>query len=55
MADRIFGDILAVATAIIGLAIIAVLVGQKSQTSNVIGAMGTAFANDIKAAVSPVT
>jgi PRD1 phage membrane DNA delivery len=55
MFDRFMTDIVAVATAIIGLAIIAVLVGQKAQTSNVIGAAATGLANDIKAAVAPVS
>jgi PRD1 phage membrane DNA delivery len=55
MFDRFMTDIVAVATAIIGLAIIAVLVGQKAQTSNVISAAATGLANDIKAAVAPVS
>lgn len=39
-----------VAVAIIGLAIIAVLVSSKSQTANVITQAGSAFAADLKAA-----
>jgi hypothetical protein len=46
--------IASILAAIIGLAIIAVLVGQKSQTSTVIAATGTAFSGIINAAVSPV-
>lgn len=55
MGDRIMTEIFAVATAIVGVAVIAVLVGQKSQTASVIGAAGTALAKDLQAAVSPVT
>jgi hypothetical protein len=54
MIDRLMTDIVAVATAIVGVALIAVIVSQKAQTSNVISAAGTAFATDLKAAVSPV-
>lgn len=45
----------AILTAIIGLAVIAVLVGQNSQTPSVIQAAGTGLAGLIGAAVSPVT
>ena len=55
MGDKIITEVFAVATAIVGVAVIAVLVGQKSQTSSVIGAAGKAFAQDLQAAVSPVT
>ena len=55
MGDRIITEIFAVATAIVGVAVVAVLVAQKSQTASVIGAAGTALATDLKAAVSPVT
>lgn len=41
--------------AIIGLAIIAVLVSKQSQTGTVLQAGGTAFAQIIGAAVAPVT
>ena len=44
-----------IGSAIVGIAIIAVLVSQRAQTSNVITSAGQAFANDISAAVSPVT
>lgn len=49
------GTVAAIVTAIIGLAIVAVLVGKNSQTSGVIGSAGTALSNLITAAVSPVT
>jgi hypothetical protein len=55
MGDRIVTDMFAVATAIVGVAIVAVLVAQKSQTASVVGALGTALSKDLQAAVSPVT
>ena len=48
-------QIVTVATAIVGLAIIAVLVSRNAATSQVIGAGGQAFAGAISVAVSPVT
>lgn len=44
-----------IAAGIIGLAMFAVLVGQKSKSTEVIRAGGGAFAHAISAAVSPVT
>ena len=55
MGDQFFSSIVTVATAIVGVAIIAVIVSQRSQTSQVITSAGSAFAQDIAAAVSPVT
>jgi PRD1 phage membrane DNA delivery len=55
MGDRIIQDIAAVATAIVSLAVLAVIVGKNSQTSSVITAAGGALSTDIKAAVSPVS
>jgi hypothetical protein len=50
-----FGEaIVAILTAIIGLAIVAVLVSQNAQTSSVLGAFGTSFSQIIGAAVGPV-
>lgn len=48
-------QLVVVISAIIGLAIVAVLVSNNAQTASVIGAGGAALANDISAAVSPVT
>lgn len=45
---------LAVVGGIIGLAIVAVLVSQKAQTSSVIQGAGTALSNVLATAVSPV-
>jgi len=54
MGEKIISDLVAVATAIVSLAIIAVVVGKSSKTSDVITAAGNALGNDIKAAVAPV-
>jgi hypothetical protein len=55
MSDRLFDGIVQIALAIVGIAILAVLVSRNAQTPQVIGAAGKAFAQDIGAAVSPVT
>lgn len=55
MGSQLIGGLITVATAIIGVAILAVLVSRNAQTSNVIGAAGKSFASVIGAAVSPVT
>lgn len=47
--------IVTVATAIVGIAIIAVLVSNRAQTSNVISSAGRAFSTAISAATAPVT
>lgn len=54
MLDRITTEIVGIATAIVGLALVAVLVSQKAQTPQVIKAAGDALSADLKAAVSPV-
>lgn len=55
MGDKIVESVTTIAVAIIGIAIIAVIVSGQAKTSQVIGAAGSAFAQDIGAAVSPVT
>jgi len=55
MGREMFEPVITIATAIVGLAIIAVLVSQKSNTSGVFAAAGGAFSNAVSAAVSPVT
>lgn len=54
MGDRIIADLVAIATAIVSLAIIAVLVSKQAQTGSVIGAATKGFATDLQAAVSPL-
>lgn len=47
--------IVAIVSAVIGLAIVAVIVGQNAQTSTVIQSSGSALSSIINAAVSPVS
>lgn len=49
------GAIVAIFTAVIGVAIIAVLVSKNSNTSTVLGSLFTGFGNVIGKAVAPVT
>jgi len=51
--SRITEAIVTIATAIIGLAIVAVILGKTSQTGKVITGAGDAFAAIIGAAVKP--
>lgn len=55
MGRETFEPIVTIAAGIIGIAIIAVLVSQKSNTAGVFAAAGGAFSNALSAAVSPVT
>jgi hypothetical protein len=54
MSDQLITSIVTVLTAIIGVAILAVLVSRNSQTSNVIKAASSGFAQDLSAALSPL-
>lgn len=47
--------IISVATALTGVAIIAVLVSKKSATTDVITSLGNAYASALREAVSPIT
>jgi len=53
--NETWSGIVTVLLAIVGVAIVAVLVSQQAQTSGVISAAARGFAADIEAAVSPVT
>ena len=55
MGDRTVTAIVSIITAIIGVAIVAVLVSNQAQTGSVITAGGTALGNVLKAATSPVS
>jgi hypothetical protein len=55
MPEKIVEAVVTIATAIVGLAIIAVLVSKKAQTPAVIQAGGSAFSNALGVAESPVT
>lgn len=52
---KAFSEIMVLLSVVIGLAIVAVLVSKKAETANVLKAGGGAFADIIKAAVSPVS
>lgn len=55
MTDKLFDSIVTIVTAIIGVAILAVLVSKSANTSGVISAGGSALAQDLSAATAPVT
>jgi hypothetical protein len=52
---KIGESIITVLTAIIGVAIIAVLVSKQADTSNVVKSAGAAFSQVLGAAVNPVS
>lgn len=47
--------LVSIAIAIVGVAIIAVLVSKNTQTSKVIQSAGSAFGNDLAVAISPAS
>ena len=53
--NELTASVLTVATALVGVAILAVLVSRQAQTPQVISAAAGGFAQDIYAAVSPVS
>lgn len=53
--NNVVSQIVVIATAIIGLAIVATLVSRNAQTSQVIQSAGNAFTGAIRAATGPVT
>jgi len=55
MSDQLVTSVVTVLTAIIGVAILAVLVSKNSQTSTVINAASKGFASDLTAALSPIS
>lgn len=55
MSDSLITSVTTVAVAIVGVAIIAVLVSRNSNTAGVVQAGGSAFAQMLSAAVSPVS
>jgi hypothetical protein len=55
MTDQLIGGAVTVAMAIVGIAILAVLVSRQAQTPEVITAAASGFARDLSAAVSPVS
>lgn len=53
--SEMWSTIVTIATAIVGLAILAVLVSNSANTAGVLKAATGGFAQDLSAAVSPVT
>jgi uncharacterized membrane protein YbjE (DUF340 family) len=55
MSDQLITAIVTVLTAIIGVAIIAVLISKQAATTSVINAGASGFSSILKTALSPVT
>jgi hypothetical protein len=55
MLDKITSEFVGLGTAIIGLALIAVILSKKADTAGVLKSLGDALSADIGAAVKPVT
>lgn len=55
MSEQLVTSVVTVITAIIGVAILAVLVSKNSQTSTVIKAASAGFATDLGAALAPIS
>lgn len=53
--DQIWQGVVTIAVAIIGVALLAVLVSKNANTSTVLTSAGTAFATALGAATAPVT
>ena len=52
--NQLTESVVTIAVAIIGLATLAVIVGQRSQTANVIKSAGSAFNNALSTVIRPV-
>lgn len=55
MGDHVISSFVTIATAIVGVAVIAVIVSKNAQTGTVLTSAGTAFASALSAATAPVT
>lgn len=55
MGGKAIDGVIAIAIAVVGLATLAVFFSKKANTSGVIEAAGSSFANIIKEAIRPVT
>lgn len=53
--NDMWSSVVTIATAIVGIAILAVIVSNNSNTAGVLQSATSGFATDIQAAVSPVT
>lgn len=54
MGDQLISSVVTVATAIVGLAIIATLVSKNANTSQIVTSSGNAFSGALQAAEGPV-
>jgi hypothetical protein len=54
MGDQLINSVVTVATAIVGLAIIAALVSKNANTAGVVTASGNSFSQALTAALAPV-
>jgi hypothetical protein len=55
MSEQLVTSVVTVVMAIIGVAILAVLVSKNSNTANVLKAASSGFSTDLGAALSPIT
>ena len=55
MSDHVVTSLVSILMAVVGVAIIAVLISKQANTAGVLTAGATGFGNILKAAVSPVT
>lgn len=55
MGDNVISSFVAILTAIVGIAILAVVLGPKSDTAGTVGAFGKFFSSIVGKAVSPVS
>jgi PRD1 phage membrane DNA delivery len=55
MGDKLVTSVVTVATALIGVAIISVLVSKNANTTNVVSSISGAFNTGLGTAISPIT
>jgi len=55
MGKDLLQGVVSIAVAVLGIALVAVLVGRASQTSTVLTSAGSAFSGILKAAVAPAS
>jgi hypothetical protein len=55
MGEKAIGALVGIVAGVIGITILAVIVSNQSNTSNVLTAGGNAFSSILKAAVSPIS
>jgi hypothetical protein len=53
--NSITETVVTIATAIVGVALLALIISRRSNTAGVIQALGSAFGNSLAVATSPVT